>query len=107
MSPLLTVEEAARMLACTPAAVRKWLYQRRLPCVKVGRLVRLRFEDIQRVVTEGLPEPGTASQPPRRAARRLQRPPSRPAKGAMAMPSSSRPSWRRQRTTLEIRCRMW
>jgi excisionase family DNA binding protein len=38
LNPLLTVEEAATMLACTPAAIRKWIYQRRLTPVKVGRL---------------------------------------------------------------------
>jgi excisionase family DNA binding protein len=37
MDQLLTVAEAASMLACSQAAIRKWLYQRRLPSVKVGR----------------------------------------------------------------------
>ena len=35
MDQLLTVAEAASMLACSQAAIRKWLYQRRLPSVKV------------------------------------------------------------------------
>jgi len=73
MSQLLTVNEAARMLACTPAAVRKWLYQRRLPCVKIGRLVRLRLEDVQRVAANGLSPAGTACQPTRRASGRPQK----------------------------------
>jgi excisionase family DNA binding protein len=54
MSQLITVEEAANRLACSPAAIRKWLYQRRLRAVKVGRLTRLRLEDIERVASEGL-----------------------------------------------------
>jgi len=32
---LLTVKEAAELLACSEAAVRKWIYQQRLPKVKV------------------------------------------------------------------------
>ena len=51
---LITVEEAAKRLSCSPAAIRKWLYQRRLRAVKVGRLTRLRLEDIERVASEGL-----------------------------------------------------
>ncbi len=54
MTQLITVEEAARRLSCSPAAIRKWLYQRRLPAVKVGRLTRLRLEDIERIASIGL-----------------------------------------------------
>jgi len=36
MDQLLTVAEAASMLACSQAAVRKWLYQRRLPVSRWG-----------------------------------------------------------------------
>src|SRR5262249_21019859 len=52
---LITVNEAAKLLACTPAAVRKWLAMRRLDPVKIGRLTRLKLTDIQRIATEGLP----------------------------------------------------
>jgi excisionase family DNA binding protein len=51
---LVTVKEAARRLACTEAAVRKWLYQRRLPAVKVGRLVRLREVDLEAMIAKGV-----------------------------------------------------
>jgi excisionase family DNA binding protein len=54
MDQLLTVKEAAKRLACTEAAIRKWLYQRRLPAVKVGRLVRLREVDLEAMVTKGI-----------------------------------------------------
>jgi excisionase family DNA binding protein len=54
MNQLVTVKQAAEMLAVSEAAVRKWLYQRRLQAVKVGRLTRLRMADIQRVAAEGL-----------------------------------------------------
>jgi excisionase family DNA binding protein len=59
VSQLLTVEDAARLLSVTPSAVRKWMYQRRLPVVKLGRLTRLRLEDVERAATVGLGRAGT------------------------------------------------
>lgn len=41
---LATVAEAAKFLACTPSAVRRWIQQRRISVVRVGRLVRIRRE---------------------------------------------------------------
>ncbi len=55
MNQLLTVRQAATLLACSEAAIRKWLYQRRLPVVKVGRLTRLRKADVEAVANKGLP----------------------------------------------------
>jgi excisionase family DNA binding protein len=48
MDQLLTVQEAAKLLACSEAAIRKWIYQRRLPALKVGRLVRVSVVDLER-----------------------------------------------------------
>jgi excisionase family DNA binding protein len=53
MERLLSVKEAAERLSCSPAAVRKWLYQRRLPRVKVGRLTRVRTRDLDAFVAQG------------------------------------------------------
>jgi excisionase family DNA binding protein len=53
MDQLLTVEQAAKQLACTPAAVRRWLSKRRLPKVKVGRLTRIRASDVEAMITKG------------------------------------------------------
>jgi excisionase family DNA binding protein len=47
MDQLLTVREAARLLACSEAAIRKWIYQQRLPAVKVGRLIRIVERDLE------------------------------------------------------------
>ena len=47
MEPLLTVKDAAQYLQCSEAAVRKWIYQRKIPHVKVGRLTRLRRQDVE------------------------------------------------------------
>jgi len=51
---LLTVEDFADALSITPAAVRKWIYQGRLVPVKLGRAVRLRCSDLDRIVADGL-----------------------------------------------------
>jgi excisionase family DNA binding protein len=57
MERLLTVKEAALLLSCSQAAVRKWVYQRRFPVVKVGRLVRVRPADLEATVAKGLRKP--------------------------------------------------
>jgi excisionase family DNA binding protein len=54
MDQLVSVKQAAGLLACSEAAVRKWIYQRRLPIVKVGRLTRLRQSDLEALVANGL-----------------------------------------------------
>lgn len=43
---LLTIEEAAERLGVTPRMIRRLTSSRRLPFVKVGRLVRFREADI-------------------------------------------------------------
>jgi excisionase family DNA binding protein len=50
VNQLLTVRQAAQLLACSEAAIRKWIYQQRLPAVKVGRLIRLRVSDLENFV---------------------------------------------------------
>jgi len=44
---LLTVEQAAAYLACSPATVWKWIRLKRLPSVKVGRLRRIRMSALE------------------------------------------------------------
>ena len=56
MNQLVSVKQAAGLLSCSPDAIRKWIFQGRLRAVKVGRLTRLRQEDIERVVSTGLPD---------------------------------------------------
>ena len=51
---LLTVPEAAGRLALAPATLRKWLWQKRIQCVRIGRAVRIREADIDAVVRLGL-----------------------------------------------------
>ena len=40
--------EAAVYLGCTPGTLRQWAAKRRVPHVKVGRLVRFRQQDLAR-----------------------------------------------------------
>jgi len=56
---LVTVDDAAQRLSCTPAAVRRWLSERRIERIKVGRLTRIRASDIADVIAHGLPERGS------------------------------------------------
>jgi len=52
-NPLLTVDEFAGQLRVTRACVRRWILQRRVSVVKVGRLVRLPASEIRRIIDEG------------------------------------------------------
>ena len=56
MTDLLSIKETAQRLRCSEAAIRKWLAQRRVRAVRLGRLVRLRSADVERIATEGLPD---------------------------------------------------
>jgi excisionase family DNA binding protein len=56
VTELLTTKQAAERLGCSEAAIRKWLAQRRVRAVRLGRLVRLRSADVERIATEGLPD---------------------------------------------------
>lgn len=51
-SPLLTIEQAAEQLGVTPRMIRRLTGNRQLPFVKVGRLVRIREDDIANFVSE-------------------------------------------------------
>ncbi len=50
---LLTVEEAARELRVSAVTVRRYIKSGRLRCVRLGRNVRLRRDDIEGLVAEG------------------------------------------------------
>lgn len=54
MDTLLSLKEAAKLLGCSEALLRKWLYQRSLPHVKVGCLTRIRQSDLEAWLRLGL-----------------------------------------------------
>jgi excisionase family DNA binding protein len=47
---LLTAKEAAEFLCMSENTIRQWIWQRRLPVVRLGRAVRLPREDLRRLI---------------------------------------------------------
>lgn len=50
---LLTIAEFASELKVTHACVRRWIIQRRISIVKLGRLVRIPADEVDRLIDEG------------------------------------------------------
>jgi excisionase family DNA binding protein len=50
VQPLLSIPITAKILDVSKWTLRQWLSQRRLAFVKVGRLTKLRLEDIQEFI---------------------------------------------------------
>ena len=53
MNKLLSIPEFAGLLGVTHSCVRRWVLERRVGVVKVGRLVRIPMAEFERIVTEG------------------------------------------------------
>jgi excisionase family DNA binding protein len=53
LSPLLTVDEAAAALHVDPATVRRRISDHSIDAVRIGGLVRIRPEELERVRLEG------------------------------------------------------
>jgi excisionase family DNA binding protein len=47
---LLTVREAALLLAISVSTLYGWVWQRRIPFVKVGRALRFEMTDLERFI---------------------------------------------------------
>ncbi|MBZ5562607.1 MAG: helix-turn-helix domain-containing protein [Acidobacteriia bacterium] len=54
MKTLLSVPEFAEALGVTVACCRRWLLERKIAHVKLGRLVRIPREELDRLIAEGL-----------------------------------------------------
>jgi excisionase family DNA binding protein len=50
----MTVAEAAEALGVTQSCIRRWILERRIATVKIGRLVRIPASEIQRIIESGL-----------------------------------------------------
>jgi excisionase family DNA binding protein len=50
----LKCEEAAEYLSVSPWTLRHWVCERRVPFIRVGRMVRFRLEDLERFMNSGL-----------------------------------------------------
>lgn len=53
LSRLYTVPEAAEALKVTEAAIRRWIWQRRLTVVKIGSSVRIEEAELSRLIEAG------------------------------------------------------
>lgn len=62
MEKLLTVEQAADLLAVTPSTVRDWLKRGVLKGVKLRKMWRIRESDLEAFLKEE-PKPGVVSGP--------------------------------------------
>lgn len=51
---LLKTQDVAQLLGVSPLTIRAWVFQRLLPCVRLGRAVRFRPEDVERIQKRGL-----------------------------------------------------
>lgn len=59
MEKLISVKEAAVRLSCSEASIWKWIQERRLQKVKIGRLTRLKEQDVDAVIRLGLQPKGS------------------------------------------------
>lgn len=50
---LLTVPEFAFALRVQPSCVRRWVAERKIATVRVGRLVRIPSAEVDRIIREG------------------------------------------------------
>jgi excisionase family DNA binding protein len=50
---LLSVSEFANTLGVTPACIRRWIHERRIETVKLGRLIRVPLSEIDRLIISG------------------------------------------------------
>ncbi len=48
----VTVREAARRLALQESTIRKWIVQRKVGVVRLGRAVRLRTSDLDKMLAD-------------------------------------------------------
>lgn len=53
---LLTCSQLATLLNVRPSTIRKWTFQRRIPCVRLagGRAVRYRLSDLEKLIRAGV-----------------------------------------------------
>ena len=49
---LVNVNEAAQFLAVSPSTLYGWVWQRRIPFVKVGRAVRFDMADLEHFISQ-------------------------------------------------------
>jgi excisionase family DNA binding protein len=56
LEPLLSISEAARILAVSPATLRTWIHRKRIPYVKMGRRVGFHPDTIRNFIAKNTRE---------------------------------------------------
>lgn len=51
---LMTVSDFAAALRITQACVRRWIWERKISTVKLGRLIRIPTSEVERLTNSGL-----------------------------------------------------
>ena len=51
---LLRINEAAARLAVEPVTLRKWIADKRVAAVRLGRAVRVPVAEVERIIQEGM-----------------------------------------------------
>jgi excisionase family DNA binding protein len=51
---LMSVPEFSKCLSVTQSCVRRWILERRVRVIKLGRLVRIPASECERLISEGL-----------------------------------------------------
>lgn len=57
---LVTIREAARYLSVSVSTLYGWVWQRRIPFVKVGRALRFDLDDLKRFIEGNKHSPATS-----------------------------------------------
>lgn len=53
IEPLLTVEEAATHLRIKPSTIRRWIFDRSIEVVHIGRAVRIPTRVVEEIIRDG------------------------------------------------------
>jgi excisionase family DNA binding protein len=56
MDKLLNIRESAELLRLSPNTLRAWVFQKRMPFVRLGRRILFREKDLQAMVEKGAEE---------------------------------------------------
>ena len=51
---LLSITDVARLLNVKESTLRSWVHQKKLSVVRLGRCVRIKYTDVQKVMDEGI-----------------------------------------------------
>jgi excisionase family DNA binding protein len=51
---LLSVSQIAERLGVTEACIRRWILERKIATVKLGRLIRIPSAEVERLISSGL-----------------------------------------------------